>query len=75
MEFQNNPDAYTFKPEIHEINYTGSVKPIVTGKLAQMAGKPAPRSARRHVDEEASENIRPTIEPTSGSKSKKSSKR
>lgn len=40
-----------------------------------MAGKPAPRSARRHAEDDASENIRPTIEPNSGKKSKKSSKR
>ena len=75
MEFQKNHEEYTFKPEIHEINYTGSVKPIVTGQLAQMAGKPAPRSARRHVEDNESENVRPTIEPGSGTKSKKSSRR
>jgi len=56
IELERDPDAFTFKPEIHEINYTGSAKPILSGTLGKHL-KPEER------DEEAPENVRPTFEP------------
>jgi hypothetical protein len=36
IEFKKKPEAYTFMPEIHEINYSGASKPIVSGQLAKI---------------------------------------
>ncbi len=36
IEFNKNAEAYTFMPEIHEINYSGALKPIISGQLAKI---------------------------------------
>ena len=56
IELERHPDAFTFKPEIHEINYTGTAKPILSGTLNKHL-KP------EDAHEEAPENVRGTLEP------------
>lgn len=44
IEFKKNPEAYTFIPEIHEINHQGSAKPIFSGQLAKIVNQRSPRA-------------------------------
>lgn len=62
IEFKKNPNVFTFSPEIHEINYSGALKPIKSGQLAKIVGGVTPRGKGEVLSEnESPENVRPSF--------------